>query len=428
MMTRTLLRALRGVAGNDRGNVATLTAFALVPLLILLAGVINFGAVWTMRNDLQSTADAAALAGASKLGNDTQVVAEANEFAENNMPATVNGDVLTDTDVEIGNWNSATRVFTVGGAPKNAVRATTRRIESRGNAVPTFLGNFIGMDHFDIAVAAIAAQHTSGEGCILALDPTRSGAFNMQGNGSLTLNGCGVMSNSTSNTGFSITGSSAASMTCALSAGGVQVQKVNGLTLTSCSSPETAVTPVADPYAGVPQPNVPSPCNANLPNGATINGGCYKGGALKNNQTLSGTIVINGGTLKINSNTTITSGNGGVTIFLTNNATVDINGTATVNLTAPTSGTYKGILFYGDPDNTFASNNPSKFNGTAGSHLTGALYFPNQAVQYLGNYTGVNGCMRIVARTIEFTGNTNMSVTCPNLPPIPFKTTLSLVD
>src|SRR5262249_34372962 len=100
----------------------------------------------------------------------------------------------------------------------------------------------------------------------------------------------------------------------------------------------------------------------------------------------------------------------------------------TVHLSAPTSGDYKGVLFFGDPDNTYASNNPNKFNGTAGSTLTGALYFPNQAVQYLGNYTGVNGCMRIVARIIAFTGNTNMSVTCPDSPAIPFQTKLVLVN
>src|SRR5690348_7257985 len=114
MMTLT---TLFGVARDQRGNVATMTAFAIVPLLILLAGVINFGAVWTMRNDLQTTADAAALAGASQLGNDTNVRTKANAFAERNMPAAVNGDVLTDADIEIGNWNSATRVFTSGGTP-----------------------------------------------------------------------------------------------------------------------------------------------------------------------------------------------------------------------------------------------------------------------------------------------------------------------
>lgn len=421
------LRALRRLGRDDSGNVATLTAFALFPLIVLLAGVVNFGVAWTMRNDLQAAADAAALAGVSQLGNDANVVSKANEFAANNMPPDVNGDILADADIEIGHWNSATRVFTAGGTPKDAVRTTTRRTEANGNPVPSFLGGFIGLDSWDLGVSAIAALRTEGEGCLLALDPTASGAFSMGGNATLTLNGCGAMSNSTNANSFSITGSAGASMTCALAAGGINVQKLNGLTLTDCASTEPNVPPVPDPFAGVPKPTVPTPCNTQLPSGqaaANINPGCYKGGSLKGSKTFKpGLYIINGGTLQISAQANVTGS--GVTFFLTNNATVDFNANGTMTLSAPTSGTYKGVLFFGDNTNT---NNTNKFNGTPTSSLTGALYFPNQAVQYLGNFTGVNGCMRIVARTIDFRGTTNMNVTCPNLPPIPFQTRLALVN
>jgi Flp pilus assembly protein TadG len=423
VMTRGTLRAIGKAARNDRGNVATLTAFALVPLIILTAGVLNFGFAWAVRNELQSTADAAALAGASQLGDDAQVLAEANEFAANNMAATPHGDVLTDPDVEIGHWDNATRVFTPGGTPENAVRATTRRSSVNGNSLPAFLGDFIGRDEWNLTTQAIAAVQTTGEGCILALDPAASGAFSMGGNASLTLNGCSAMSNSEHSTSFLINGSATATMDCAFAAGGISA---TDLTLTQCPSAEPDISPAPDPFENVPEPAMPSPCK-NLPNGqghVNIAEGCYFGGDLKGSKTFTGGVyVINGGTLKISAQANIT-GNG-VTFFLTNNATVDFNANGKMTLSAPTSGTYAGILFYGDPDNVYNTN---KFNGTPTSSLTGALYFPSQEVQYLGNFSGVNGCMRIVARTIDFRGNTTMSVTCPQLAAFPLRKKLALVN
>jgi hypothetical protein len=129
---------------------------------------------------------------------------------------------------------------------------------------------------------------------------------------------------------------------------------------------------------------------------------------------LSGNVNLNPGTyyvsgdIKINANANISGS--GVTIYLAGSSSITINGNATVNLSAPTTGTYSGILFYGDPTNTASVSN--KFNGTAASKLTGALYFPTQDVSYLGNFSGTSGCMQIVAKTVQWTGNTSMSVNC----------------
>ncbi|WP_287150262.1 hypothetical protein [Mesorhizobium sp.] len=81
-----------------------------------------------------------------------------------------------------------------------------------------------------------------------------------------------------------------------------------------------------------------------------------------------GVYVIQGGDFKANSNAVI-SGEG-VIIYLAGSSGVSMNGTATVKLSAPTSGTYSGVLFYGDRANLAGSNT---FNGTADSLLTGAL-------------------------------------------------------
>ncbi|WP_292568864.1 hypothetical protein [Mesorhizobium sp.] len=92
--------------------------------------------------------------------------------------------------------------------------------------------------------------------------------------------------------------------------------------------------------------------------------------------------------------------------------TVSINGNATVNLSAPTSDTYSGVLFYGDRTGTAAQ---STFNGTADSLLTGAIYFPKQQVNYLGNFSGVNGCTQVIADTIQRSGNSTINQDCSSL-------------
>ncbi len=44
--------------------------------------------------------------------------------------------------------------------------------------------------------------------------------------------------------------------------------------------------------------------------------------------------------------------------------------------------------------------------------MTGAIYFASQAVEYLGNFSGINGCTQIVGNTVEWTGSTTVQVDC----------------
>ena len=46
------------------------------------------------------------------------------------------------------------------------------------------------------------------------------------------------------------------------------------------------------------------------------------------------------------------------------------------------------------------------------SQLTGALYFASQAIQFLGNFSGIDGCTQVVGLTVEWTGNADVSKDC----------------
>jgi hypothetical protein len=120
-----------------------------------------------------------------------------------------------------------------------------------------------------------------------------------------------------------------------------------------------------------------------------------------------GVYVIDGGSLKLNANANLTGT--GVTFFLTNGATADFNGNAQMNLTAPTSGPYSGLVLYGDRSQPSAIN---KINGNASSSITGAIYFPSQEVDFQGNFSGSNGCTQVVADKIYYTGSATFKTNC----------------
>src|SRR6185503_8131347 len=99
-----------------------------------------------------------------------------------------------------------------------------------------------------------------------------------------------------------------------------------------------------------------------------------------------GVYYVSGGNFSVTANANVSGS--GVTIYLAAGAQVLMRGNASVNMAAPTSGTYSGILFFGARN----GSGDNTFNGDASSHLTGDLYFPSENVSYLGNFSGTNGC------------------------------------
>jgi hypothetical protein len=189
----------------------------------------------------------------------------------------------------------------------------------------------------------------------------------------------------------------------------------------------TGVSPISDPYAGVAIPSY-SGCNQtsyNLSGGAsktlTAGSGAYvfcnglnlSGGA---SLTLNpGVYVINGGSLNLSGGTTLNA-TGGVTIVLTSStgsgyATANISGGATVNITAPTSGPTAGLAFF--QDRNAPSTGTDSFSGGATQAITGAIYFPDQAVNYSGGAaTGGSNCTQLVAYTMSFSGGSSFNNNC----------------
>lgn len=248
--------------------------------------------------------------------------------------------------------------------------------------------------------------------CVLALNSSASGAVTLGGSGSATFDGCVVASNSTSDSSIYLGGSASLNTDCMVSSGGI-----NGASLatTVCQKNRTYRRATDDPFADLVQPETPVSCTAsphfNPGETYTLNSGCYRDDlSLKGTVTFnSGVYILDGADLDIGSGAVVSGTD--VTFILKNGASLKFNGGATIDLRAPETGSsepYPGMLFWGSATNAGSH----KINGDASSFLSGALYFPNDAVEFNGTSGFDSACTRIVGDTVTLLGTTEFSTNC----------------
>ncbi|BCM21821.1 pilus assembly protein TadG-related protein [Mesorhizobium sp. J8] len=386
-----LIREIRQGAG---GNVATIFALTL-PVVVGGAGLGVETSYWYYSSlKLQAIADAAAYAGALERvqGSDTTTITAAatSSAASNGLGS---GTIVVNTPPTSG--------------PNTGKKAVEVILNQNLDRIFTSIFTQTKVPEQARSVALIT---DASKACVLALNPSASKAALFSGNTSVKLTGCSVMADSIASDAIKVQGSAGLQADCLISAGGISL---NNPVTTVCKSPITDALPVSDPFASLPAPAATNPCQTinNGKQAQTLQPGTYCSGmSLSGTVTLSPGVYVVQGNMKINANAVVLGS--GVTIFMAGSNTVSINGNATVTLSAPTSGTYSGVLFYGDRAGSSAS---STFNGTATSLLTGAIYFPKQQVSYLGNFSGVNGCTQVVADTIQWSGNSTINQDCSSL-------------
>jgi hypothetical protein len=397
---------------SESGQSLVLVALMMTGIMGFAALAIDVGYFQSLRRKMQTAADAAALAASRELssGNSTNCNSGSNCYTAAANDATTNGFTAgtasgTSTSVSIGTPQSGPYAST-----SNAVEVDISQ------TTPSFLLAALGTQTVTIKASATAAP--GGQpACIYALDHSASSTIGFTGNVNITT-ACGMLDDSSSSSAFDAVGN--------INITGTQIGIVGGDSLTGNisinPSPVTGMAVQSDPLSGLTAPTVGS-CNYTQVNytgnqTVTLPQGVYCGTAStpaidlggNTNVTFSGTYIINGGGLVINGNSVITGT--GVTFYLTGTSStyksVQITGNSSVSLSAPTTGTYEGILFFQDRTITgsTASNNPNKIVGNSSGVYTGALYFPTTALNYVGNTS--NTYTILVADTISFTGNTNI--------------------
>jgi Flp pilus assembly protein TadG len=158
-----------------------MTAIFLLVLLAVAAATIDIGHALVAKNELQNTADAAALAGTRALGviyegmtpaaqqtytltggarstvvAAVQATAVANSAA--GVPITVNA-----ADIAIGTWNPMTRIHTPTVNQPKAVRVWARRDGTANGPISTFLASVVGLKNVNVSAVATADMTAVGQ-------------------------------------------------------------------------------------------------------------------------------------------------------------------------------------------------------------------------------------------------------------------------
>lgn len=406
MKTATILRPLI----HDRsGNALILVALAL-PALIGAGGLAMDTIQWTlMQRQMQREADSAALSGAFARAQGASATTAANASLTRDGLVTLTTTPVIERPPTAGAYAGNTEAVRV-------VLTTTK-------AMP--FSSLFKRSATTIKAEATAASITNGTYCVVSLESSTATGITMQGSATVNM-GCGLATNSKGVPAVTASGSSTVTAS--------HVAAVGGLKATANYTAGTVLIPYTvpqkDPYAGLPTPTVPSPCSPKLtvnPN-STVNvsnptgTACYAGMDIKGTVTFApGIYYINGSSVSFGSQAVVSNtGTGGVTFILTSStastdpssvATLSMNGGARVNLTATTTGTYAGMLFY--QDRRASAGGSNTINGNANSSLQGGFYFKSQDLSFSGDSGMSTQCVQLVSRRVTFIGNNTIVNQCP---------------
>ncbi len=420
---------------DESGQTVVVTAFAMLVIMAFLGLAIDVGHLRFAHRNLQTAADAAALAAGLELRTCSTVAncpamqaAAKNALVENGFTgasfiancASAAGTSLTlmlnDPPCELGTRD-----------PDNNNSRYVEAVVSKQER--TYFARLLGYDHITLKARAEAVRYP-GPNCIYALDPTGSGAISVLVGVAITAQ-CGIVDES----------SSATALTCVvgafITAPRVAITGTTGSLLCGLSSTprKNVARPVPnDPLAYLPKPTVGAcgtstaspytgaPKQVSLTLGGTyvFNPGVYCGG-ISYTAALASTVTFNPGTYILKPGLNALGATvGGLTITITALSTINAAGVTFYNVgpqgaiaitspaalslskiifSAPTSGTYGGVLYWQASTNTTAGTVVA--NLVQGSKLEGAIYMPAATLNY-GVGAASSNYTIVVAKDLTF--------------------------
>ncbi len=252
---------------RERGAVIVITAFALILIMALAALVVDLGDSRQLSRENQSVSDTASLAAAVDLSSDPADVAAsaaahlvAADYAERNLST-----ALSSTSCRTP--SSGMLCYTGGGAyvevttPYLGVLSVPSHQQVHVNACSQsggFFASAIGMTPSEVcrSATAILDQTSSIVPAVLALDPTGSEAFHLEGSARAVGIDGSLVSNSQSNASFHMKDATSAQATgpgaCICAVG---TSSINGGATASPSASNNSPV-IADPWASLVEPIV----------------------------------------------------------------------------------------------------------------------------------------------------------------------------
>ncbi|NBX67162.1 MAG: hypothetical protein EBQ96_09225 [Proteobacteria bacterium] len=395
---------------SENGVVAVVAAL-MMPVLMGMGGVAVDAGSWFMeQRNLQTAADAAALAVAYEYANDPEVDINAialreavhNGFDEEGTIEVVMNDVHDDGSVSFA-------------------------VDLSQDANLWFSRVFMASVTVGTGATSEVGAGAGGMACILSLDNQANQALKTSGNVTINMPECGMAVNSDSDTALYLNGN------VNINVGDVSIHgdyDVAGNSATfEYNSIKTSATQVEDPYADLNVPTYAACSSTNKRKGnkytanTTLNPGVYCGGiTISGNTTVTfrpGVYILDGGDFKVTGNGSMTGS--GVSFVLTNSASaggkygsLNISGGRRITFTAPTSGNVmEGVAFYQDRNAPSSASN--SITGTADIFVSGASYFPAAEITYGGNAGSTSDsqpCSRVIGRIVTMHGTPDLANSC----------------
>jgi len=417
-----MISSLKRLWRDRRGNSLAIAGAAL-PLILGSAGLASDTIQWTLwKRQLQRTADSAAMAGVyAKVSGHS--VGSCTDISGATYADPVAYDIKKNLKLKMMPDCTVTNPPSSGtyASDANAVRVAmnvSRKL--------SFSGLFLSTAPV-IRATALATVVPSGTYCVVSLEDQAVTGINATGSTDVDL-GCGMITNSTSMTAAVATGSSEVYAS--------PIAAVGGIPASTHWGPGTVLQPFTlaqeDPFKDVPMPT-PNNCT-NAPNNQpsdppmTITNPtddsdpgvrCFKSTLdIKGTVTMEpGVYIFDGADLSMNNTGAKLTCMDCTFIFTTSTSDPnkigkpDING-GEIDLKAPDTGTYKGIIFYQDRD--AVANNSVKINGNNNSYLEGAFYFPRAELTFQGTAGMDSKCLQLVSKRVVFTGNSAITNNCPS--------------
>jgi Flp pilus assembly protein TadG len=159
---------------KQRGTVSVIVAFFLPVMLGIASLAIDLSYLHLVRNELQNAADAAALAGAARLRNNSSASLQWTAAEQTARQAvtwnTADGQSLTDGTVQTGYWNPSTHGAVLQGLPMTptrndvpAVQVQLHKSAGQNNGeVPSFFARLWGWLSTPLHVTAVAGLTSPG--------------------------------------------------------------------------------------------------------------------------------------------------------------------------------------------------------------------------------------------------------------------------
>jgi hypothetical protein len=421
---------------NESGQTLVLVAVSMTLLMAFLALGVDVGLLFRERRQMQIAADAAAVAGAL-------------DYKYNASNATAKS---TGQTAALANGVTSSSYITINPPPLSGpYTGENGYVEAIVNQpTRTFFLSMFGMSSATIYARAVAGTGVNN-GCIWALALSGT-SVSLTGSGAITASNCNIYDDSSASNALTLTGSGSISAKQIGIVGGYS--KTGSGTITP-NPPTTGISPAASPLSLTPPTlgtgtcsGTSSACNpSNTGSGnLTVNPGTYTSISNTGSGTLtltagnyvitgnltntgSGKLVLGAGNYTIGGNfsstgsSSLTLGSGmyavGGNLNLTGSGTLTgssvtfydqgsatLTGSGNMNVTAPTSGTYSGVLIYQPSSDTSGVS----ITGSGGDTIQGIVYAPGAPLTLTGSGS-MTVSLDIIVDSLKETGSGSITDT-----------------